>query len=129
MGVMIRGNTTGVKDHVLRELEKLASALGRDILVTSAFRPGDTGEHGKGLAIDIIVEGVPLLDVYLTAERFAFTGIGIYPSWTNAEKHKVGGLHLDMRTGDPARWMGLGSGKTQSYVAFNKANLKLYGVI
>jgi hypothetical protein len=41
----------------------------------------------------------------------------------------VGGLHLDLRDTKPARWMGLGSGKTQQYVALNKENLKKHGVI
>jgi len=42
-------------------------------------------------AVDCSCEDISLLDFYLSAERFVFGGIGIYPYW------KRPGLHLDIR--------------------------------
>ena len=48
-------------------------------------------EHYLGLAVDLHVEGLTLLDQWLAAERFPFRGIGVYPYWNSP------GLHLDIR--------------------------------
>jgi hypothetical protein len=61
--------------------------------VLSGYRPGDSGWHGQGLAVDGTVIGrdgiLPLRVQWLCAERFNFSGLGIYPyNWF---------LHLDIR--------------------------------
>lgn len=125
---MIKGSTAGLSPELVKELEAFARVVG-NLVITSGFRPGDTGEHGKGLAADIVpLRDIKLLDLYLTAERFGFKGIGVYPSW-QLDGKKVGGLHLDVRTAAPGRWIGTGSGKSQFYVALDEANLRKYGVI
>src|SRR3954470_15981094 len=121
------GVNQGFQSQVLAELQRFAASTG-DLIVTSGLRPGDTKEHGKGLAGDILVPSMNLLDLYLTAERFAWTGIGVYPDW-QSNGQPVGGLHLDLRVGVPARWMGLGRGANNLYIALNKENLKKYGVV
>ena len=59
-------------------------------------------QHYAGLAVDLHFAGVSLLDQFLAATRFPFTGIGVYPYWNNP------GLHLDCRvltdTNMGARW-------------------------
>lgn len=126
------GVNTAFQGYILAELQKLATLAG-DLLVTSALRPGDTGEHGKGLAVDVVPapgNSISLLDLYLTAERGEWTGIGVYPNWDNDGKGtKSGGLHLDKRSGPAARWLGTGSGKSQQYLALNKVTLQTYGVL
>ena len=97
-------------------------------------------------AVDIIVPKFKgsLLDLYLTAERFNFNGVGLYNGWKYKGK-VVGGLHLDMRLLDVEadgtfyyrtnRWLGVSTpvkkrGKlvaSQKYHAFNEANLKKHG--
>ena len=37
-----------------------------------------------------------LPDLFLTALRFKFGGVGIYPYWT-LQNRRLGGLHLDVR--------------------------------
>ena len=116
---------------MMQAVKDFAAFLKEDVYVTSAYRPNDPGQHGKRVAVDVVVPAYAgrLLDLYLTAERFAeFTGIGVYPYFEFSGK-VVGGLHLDMRHTDAARWMGIGRGNGNKYIALNKENLKLHGVI
>lgn len=128
---MIKGDLTGVRPEVIAELTLLDTITEGDLIVTSGFRQGDPAQHGQGRAVDIIAPSYAgkLLDLYLLAERCAWKGIGVYPTWSTASGKVVGGLHLDIRVGAPARWMGLGSGKLQQYVGLDTANLKKHGVI
>ena len=50
--------------------------------------------HYKGLAVDLHIVELNLLDQYLVAELFDFRGIGVYPYWNTP------GLHLDIRPSD-----------------------------
>lgn len=98
-----------------------------------------TSFHYKGLAADIIVpeQKGSLAALWLMAERFDFTGIGIYPEWEYNGK-KCGGLHLDyrpMKFFQGARWIGIKklNPDTQKlenkYFPLNIANLKRYRII
>jgi uncharacterized protein YcbK (DUF882 family) len=124
-------NMDGLLQDIRLTLADFVAFLNEDIYITSGYRQGDQGQHGKGLAVDIVVPAYAdrLLDLYLAAERFAgFNGIGVYPYFQFNGK-VVGGLHLDARQGKPARWMGIGRGDGNQYIALNKENLKLHGVI
>ena len=57
---------------------------------------------GVARAVDLRFESILLIDQYLAAERFPFTGIGVYPLWRNP------GLHLEIEDGiivPGKRWM------------------------
>ena len=71
-----------------------------------------------------------LQDLYLMAERFNFTGIGVYPDWEVNGVVK-GGLHLDIRSGPPARWTGSRNPRSGSneYGALDKQTLQKLGII
>lgn len=127
---MIKGDLTGVLPEVLAELNHLDLLTEGDLIVTSGFRKDDPAQHGLGLAVDIVAPnyGGRLLDLFFTAERLGWKGIGIYPTWALNGK-VVGGLHLDMRKAAPARWIGTGSGKSQIYLGLTQENLKKLGVI
>jgi uncharacterized protein YcbK (DUF882 family) len=129
MATEIKGNVDGVNPDIIMVLHGVMERTKKDIIVTSGYRPGDPGTHGRGQAVDIVSPGTPLMELYLIAERFNFTGIGMYPMWTVDNSVIVGGLHLDLRTDSPARWMGLGTDKKQQYIALNVENLKKHGVI
>lgn len=43
--------------------------------------------HPQGLAADITVEGMSILELARAAKKFGFTGIGMYDTW----------VHVDMR--------------------------------
>lgn len=97
---------------LLRELDMLREYLDRSIIITSSTGGTHTegSQHYLGNAVDIIVptfDGSPF-SLYLIAERFSFSGIGVYPDWTYKGK-RIGGLHLDVRDrkgGQGARWIG-----------------------
>jgi hypothetical protein len=77
------------------------------------------GWHPKGLAVDIHIEGMSLIDQFIVASRFpVFRGIGVYPWWNNP------GLHLDRRTYNPqgprALWISTGN---HVYREFDEQNL------
>jgi len=95
--------------------------LGHPCIVSTSYTPPQLGghstgsQHYKGRAVDVIVPGISLLDVYLAAERFGFPGIGVY-TWWKLRGRQVGGLHLDERQETPARWASPAEGE---YVALD----------
>lgn len=119
-------NYERVSEKVRSELVKMSA--GRTIFVSSAFREGDNKEHGKGLALDIICPEMELLDFYILATRFDWVGIGVYPDW-QINGDICGGLHVDMREANAARWMGVKEKGVQAYIALSKNNLKEHGII
>ena len=88
---------------LIYSLDKLRKQAGSPIIVNSDYREGDSGQHGQGKAVDIVISGMSVVDQFLLAEKSRmFSGIGIYPFWNRP------GLHLDIRElplGEPAaRW-------------------------
>lgn len=124
-------NMIQVGQQIKTLLTDLQRRINSQIVVTSGFRQGDKAEHGKGQAVDIIVPDYKgrLLDLYMTAERFNFGGIGVYPEWS-FNGVVTGGLHLDTRPLTPGRWVGVkGADGVNQYLALDQATLKKYGVI
>lgn len=82
--------------------------------------------HYQGKAVDILFPSSEksLFDCYLIAEKFNFTGIGLYPDWQFGGK-RIGGMHLDLRVSDIAvRWIGVKEMNQTVYIALNEQNLK-----
>lgn len=119
---------------LLLKLDRFREFINSPLIVTSGYRANDPGQHGKGLAVDVIAPGwgKPFFDLYLAAERFGFKGIGIYQGW-QYKGNAINGLHLDERDteGKPgARWMGLGNSRDKNiYYTFNLENLFKLGFI
>lgn len=94
---------------LLWELQKLRTLLGTEIFISRGYeaRPNAASQHNFGKAVDVLFPGnnKSIFEIFLLAERFSFSGIGIYPAWTGPKRSK-GGLHLDTRNDKPARWMG-----------------------
>lgn len=92
------GDPSKMDIFLLLFLDELRDALKTPLIVTSGYRKGDPAQHGLGRAVDVVApkwEG-SLFDLYLAAERFGFSGIGLYRDWAYEGK-KIGGLHLDTR--------------------------------
>ena len=137
-------NILNVELNLLQRLSDYQKFINEDIYVSS----GTGGEHKEGsfhykaLAVDILIVNPQrsLFEYYLDAERFNFSGIGVYPHWKYGDA-QVGGLHLDRRPlierGRSARWLGVKvtkekDGKSvfqQHYIGFNLANLKKYKLV
>lgn len=83
-------------------------------VVNSGFRGGDSGQHGKGRAVDgvFLANGspVPLIEQYCFALLYPWGGIGIYPHW-----HRPG-IHVDNRPvdGRVATWYLSATGEYRS---------------
>lgn len=89
------------------------------ILITSAYRPGDDGAHGRGEALDGILfqdwksKVVPPAEQWRIATTWPFQGIGIYFDWSfrtnQGEDQQAVGLHCDNLSkkgvSRPLRWI------------------------
>tara|TARA_R110000803_G_C11989469_1_gene321846 strand:+ start:8611 stop:9018 length:408 start_codon:yes stop_codon:yes gene_type:complete len=107
----------------LVKIDILRANIGESIKITSDFREGDDGYHGKGLATDLQCPKIGLYEFYQQAERHNFNGIGIYPHWNTP------GIHVDSRPligGMGARWICIKVDGKQKYIALNEDNLKKY---
>jgi len=144
------GDPDRIDKFLLLYLDEFRDAIGTPLIVTSGFRKGDPGQHGLGRAVDVVAPnfGGSLFDLYLIAERFNFSGIGVYRDWLYEGK-RVGGLHLDTRMliGTykkefmSARWLCIRPGTQgsldansilsvkQVYIPLNHENLRKEGII
>lgn len=119
--------------NLLLSLDDFRHYLGLPVIVSSATGGVHVAGsvHYLGKACDIVVPDFRdhALDLIFAALRFRFVGLGFYPEWKFSNR-VCGGLHLDMRTGDAARWLGVkkGAGKT-GYLPLTYANLKDFGVL
>ena len=84
--------------HFINRLDKFREMIDKPIIIHSSYRNDPKSKHFEGIAVDMHVVGVDLMDMFLLAEKSdLFKGIGVYPNWNNA------GLHIDMRRTE-ARW-------------------------
>ena len=125
---------------LLMKVDDLRDSIGQPIHVTSGYRSGDTKEHGRGLALDIVCPGISLLDFWIEAERYAFPGLGVYSHW-HWDGMVTGGLHVDqrmlgLRIGSHdtefrgKRWFAFkNENGVQVYTTLTKENLKKWGVL
>jgi len=138
------GDYDKIDSKLLYSLDDYRHELGCPVYITSGtggvHAPGSS--HPLGFAADIIspifMKHRSLFDMYLIAEKYGFTGIGIYPKW---EFNKVvcGGLHLDRRILQmqedgtynyrSARWIGLPRDRGHTYIALNAVNLRKYIIV
>ena len=88
------GNPYKMSFELLRRLDALREFVSHRIIIHCGYSNGghtENSQHYLGKAVDFHIENVSLINQYLAAERFMFTGIGIYPDWNNP------GLHCDVR--------------------------------
>lgn len=120
------GEFYNIDPALLRRADELREAIGHPVFVTSGYRRGDPNAHGKGLALDLICPGVPLMEFYKAAEKLDFSGLGVYPHW-KWKGTMVGGLHVDIWIAG-RRWMGIRpkADAEQIYIRLSPENLKKY---
>ena len=77
---------------------------------------------GFGHAVDILFPGKPpraILDLFIMASRFKWTGIGLYTGWELTKK-PTAGMHLEMGSYSPRKyWLGVTSEGEQVYESFS----------
>lgn len=113
----LRGKITDIDIKFFDAFCRFRKWHGQPTLITSAFRPGDTGAHGQGLAIDAILfshwrkRQLTAEAIYNMASMYGFAGVGIYLDWKYTDAAGVVqpaiGLHVDMLRSvkRPARWV------------------------
>lgn len=89
---------------VLTGLDRLILKVGSKPVIISDYRPGDTGQHGLGTAIDTVWPGIDPLGVWsLAKDSQFFSGLGVYVNDKNAVS-----FHFDTRIDrsrlNPALW-------------------------
>ncbi len=102
------GSYKEMDDDLLDGLQMLSDNTQRKITINSAYRckfhpieakKDEPGEHEKGTASDIVIEGLTpkqTLSEVLKIPQFKNAGIGIYPG-----KRLI---HVDTKPGGPRRW-------------------------
>lgn len=112
------GNWKKVNPALIYLMDEFRKFINKPIIIHVAYeeRPNSNSQHPLGNAVDFHVVGIHPLDVYLLAERFPFTGLGIYGKdvWNNP------GLHADIRKSIPARWGCIKDKDKRKYVALDK---------
>lgn len=93
------GDWRQMAERVIFALDKCRAILGKPIIVHCGFETAGhdpKGCHPRGLAVDIHVPKMHVVDQYLFFSKIPdWGGIGVYPFWKNP------GLHLDL--GQPGR--------------------------
>ena len=108
----------GIDPDYLQNVIDFRGWHGRSTLISSFYRPGDSGAHGEGRASDQILfeqYGVTPCspdEMYTRATLWQFTGVGLYLDWgfTNRNTGKIeptAGIHVDRAKTRPRplRWV------------------------
>jgi hypothetical protein len=89
------GDPLQMNSDLLFLLDSYREYINKPVIIHCGYSPGvghvPNSQHYLGNAVDFHVVGASLLEQYLAAERFDFTGIGVYPYWVTP------GLHVDVR--------------------------------
>ena len=102
-------STILIDDKLVEYLQKIRDHFGKSITITSGYRcpsynksigSGTGSCHSKGMAADIVVNGVAPREVAKYAESIGIKGVGLYE--TDADGHFT---HIDTRT-TKAFWYG-----------------------
>lgn len=121
--------------RLVQELDRFREFLGVRMVISC----GTQGIHSKnslhytGDAVDLVIpdrNGLSLLDCFVAATRFGFTGIGLYRDW-EYNKTRVGGLHLEHSglTHPTKYWLCTKQNGENNYLALTETNLFENGFI
>jgi len=127
------GDWRKVYADLIFALDAFRKFVGKPVHINGAYSAAghtDDSYHYKGMAVDIHVKDMHIIDQYIAATRFdEFNGIGVYPHWATP------GLHLDIRPyinrfSPEARWMRVdlkNKGKIEkTYIGLTAENIKKY---
>jgi len=123
------GDWTRMYLSLFMALDKLRNLCGKPVYVNCGYATSGHSPrsyHYKGMAADIHIKNMNVLDQFLFAEKIdEFNGIGIYPDWHNP------GLHVDIRPHakrfeKDSRWMGINVDGKQIYISLTSENIKKF---
>lgn len=126
------GNPGLMQAVLVSELDAFRDHLGIPIAVTCGTQGQHTDGslHYVGRAVDIVVPDPgprTIVDLWIEAARFGFTGIGLYRDWCYNGK-QTGGLHLERAhvMGKRKFWLCVKENGAQVYLPFTLSNLTKY---
>lgn len=117
------GDWKMMDEGLMWELESMRKYIDKTMIIHCGYEKRDNADstHNLGIAVDLHIVGLNLIDQFLLASRFNFNGIGVYDNkiWNNP------GLHLDKREGAFRKYWGCTKvgGKPQ-YVALDNTFIK-----
>jgi hypothetical protein len=89
------GDWTKLHVDLILGLDAFRNFVNKPIIIHCAYSisgHSDNSYHYKGMAVDLHVKDLSLVDQFLAVSRFdVFNGIGLYTDWEHP------GLHLDIR--------------------------------
>lgn len=92
---------------IARALDRFIGIIGARPTIISDYREGDTGQHGKGRAIDTTWPGISGQTINTKALASGlFTGIGVYVNEVGAVSHHFD-TRIDRTPANPATWGGV----------------------
>jgi len=110
------GDKSLIRIELIKELDDFRDYINSPVFISC----GTQGQHSPnslhytGMAVDVMfpkLKAKDLPDLLLTAMRFNFSGIGIYPHWT-LKGDAIGGMHLDIRRSlIKSLWIGLANNR------------------
>ena len=122
------GDPMKMSKALVYNMENMRAYCGKACVLTcpAYSNSGHTpnSQHALGNAADVRILHATLLEMYILAERFNFTGIGLYPN------NGTPFIHVDMRPTDPlnvqSRWIAIGDPNNWTYTALNEENIRKY---
>lgn len=115
------GDWTKMDRRIFFYLDAMREKAGHPIIIHCGYEASGhatKSQHYLGKAVDLHIKNMPLLEQWILAERFPWTGIGLYTDWSNP------GLHLDVRDltdyEQGARWSRRYLDGSAKYVALDK---------
>jgi hypothetical protein len=132
------GDPSKMDHNLLLRLDDFRHELGSGLIVsrgTQGKSDAKKSQHDLGLAVDVVFTTglkMTVLDAYLLACSYGFSGVGLYTHWKFKNETR-GGLHLDMRKLPPrtraARWLASSKDETQIYFKMSVENMEKIGMI
>ena len=132
------GDPSKISRDLLVRLDAWREYTGAPFYVTFGTQGKHVGPwHGLGLAVDGVVDvrGGSKLDLVLQAERFNFTGMGLYPMARHPTCATPFGFHFDVRPigyVKQNRWIATRDPNGRNLIdqhPFDEAHLRLFGII
>ena len=93
-----------MQSSIVIALDRFIGQVGSRPVIVSDYRPGDTGQHGRGFAVDTTWPGHEPLDIWSRAvSSRLFSGLGIYVNEVGAVSFHFD-TRLDRNVSSPALW-------------------------
>ena len=121
------GDWTKMYKELFFKLDAFRELIGCPVTINCGWSKSGhsykNSKHYLGMAVDLHVKGIPVMDQFLAASRLGLS-IGVYGDW------KSPGIHVDIRPGKKALWLAFNlkveKGFKQCYTSLDSVNIGYY---